>query len=192
MRNGCRVRQGGLGHVLCHRGGIVLDDNHRGLGSLCCSLGPSPKKEGVQSKASEIQDKTARIEELQVQQRILLFFFLVGAERGEVKVQLTSGARRRRSSFPWPLGGNSGGGLRRPHSGCRRGVRSGRSRSGGPGGPRSSCRSGVRCSRGNSACRGRACSVARRLLTRLPPRYVPGLAETPSWCSWGLHLRQAV
>ena len=171
MRNGCRVRQGGLGHVLCRRGGVVLDENHRGLGSLCRSLGQSPEKEWVRSKANQIQDKTARIEELQARQRILLFFFLVGAERGEIEVRLASGATRRRSRFPCPLS---------------------RSSRGGPGRPRSSCRSGVRRSRGNSACRGRACRTARRLLTRLPPRYVHGLAETPSWWSWGLRLRQAV
>ena len=125
--------------------------------------------------------------------RILLFsFFLVGAERGEVEVRRAPGARRRRRSFPWPLGGSSGGGLRRPRSGCRRGVRSGRSRSGGPGGPRSSCRRSVRRSRGNSACRGGACHAARRLLPRLPLRYVTDLAETPSWWGWRLCLRRAV
>ena len=171
MGKSCRVRQGGLGHAPCCRGGFVLDDNHRDLGSLRRSLGQSPEKEWVRSKANQIQDKTARIEELQVQQRILLFFFLVGAERGEIEVRLTSGATRRRSRFPSPLG---------------------RSSSSGPGRPRSSCRSGMRRSRGNSACHGRACRAARRLLTRLPPRYVHGLAETPSWWSWGLRLRQAV
>ena len=171
MGNGCRVRQGGLGHVPCRGNGFILDDNHRDLGSLRRSLGQSPEKERVQSKANQIQDKTTKIEELQERRRILLFFFLVGAERGEIKVRLASGATRRRSRFPCPLR---------------------RSSSGGPGRPRSSCRSGVRCSRGNSACRGRACRAVRRLLTCLPPRYVPGLAEMPSWCSWGLRLRQAV
>ena len=117
----------------CRRGGFVLDDNHRDLGSLCRSLGQSPEKEWVRSKANQIQDKTARIEELQVQQRILLFFLFVRAERGEIEVRLASGATRRRSRFPCPLG---------------------RSSSGGPGGPRSRCRSGVRRSRGNIACRG--------------------------------------
>ena len=133
----------------------------------------------------QIRDKTKQqeLKNYKYNRRILLFFFLVGAERGEVEVRLTSGARRRRRSFPWPLGGNSGGGLRRPRSGCRHGVRSGRSGSGGPGGPRSSCCSSVRCSRGNSACRGGACHAARRLLTRLPLHYITGLAETPSW--WG-------
>ena len=173
MRNGCRVRQGGLGHVLCRRGGVVLDDNHRGLGSLRRSLGQRPEKEWIQIEASQIQDesnKIARIEELRGQQGILLFFFIVGAERGEIKVRLASGATRQRSRLPCPLG---------------------RGGSGGPGRPRSSCRSGVRRSRGNTACRGRACRAARRLLTRLPPRYVPGLAETPSGWSWGLHLQRA-
>ena len=88
---------------------------------------------------------------------LLFFFFLVGAERREIEVRLASGAMRRRSRFPCPLGRGS---------------------SGGPGRPRSSCRSGVRCSRGNSACHGGAHRAARRLLTRLPSRYIRGLAET--------------
>ena len=170
MGNSCRVRQGGLGHVPCCRGGFVLNDNHRDLGSLHRSLGQSPEKEWVRSKANQIQDKTTRIEELQVQQRILLFLFLVGAERREIEVRLASGAARRRSRLPCPLGRRSSSGLGRP---------------------RSSCCSGVRCSRSNSACRGRARRAVRRLLTCLPPRYVPGLAETPSWWSWGLRLRRA-
>ena len=171
MGNSCRVRQGGLGHTPCCRGGFVLDDNHRDLGSLRRSLGQSPEKKWVRSKENQIQDKTARIEELQIQQRILLFFFLVGAERGEIEVRLPSGAARRRSRFPCPLGRGGGGG---------------------PGRSRSSCRSSVRRSRDNIACRGRACRTAWRLLARLPPRYVPGPAETPSWRGRGLHLRQAV
>ena len=162
----------------CCRGGLVLDDNHRSLGSLRHSLGQGPEKGRVQSKASQIQDKTAKIEELQVLQRILLFFFLVGAERGEVEVWYPFSATRRRSRLPWTLGGSCG-----------------RIRCGGSRRPRSSCRSGVRRSRGNSTCRGGACPAARRLLTRLPPCYVPGLAEAPSWWSWGLRwelcLRQA-
>ena len=162
MGNSCRVRQGGLRHVPCCRGGFVLDDNHRDLGSLRRSLGQSPEKEWVRSKANQIQDKTARIEELQVQQRILLFFFLVGAERGEIEVRLASGATRWRSRLPRPLGRSSGGG---------------------PGRPRSSCRSSMRRSRGNGVCRGGACHAVRRLLTRLPLRYITGLAAMPSW--WG-------
>ena len=170
LGNSCRLRQGGLGHALCCRGGFILDDNHRGLGSLRRSLGQRPEKERVQSKANQIQDKTKKIEELQEQQRILLFFFLVGAEHGEIEVRLASGATRRRSRLPCPLG---------------------RSSSGGPGRPRSSCSSSVRHSRGNIACRGGACCTAWRLLACLPPRYVPGPAETPSGWSWGLRLRRA-
>ena len=45
LEKSCRVRQGGLGHALCCRGGFVLDDNHRDLGSLRRSLGQRPKKE---------------------------------------------------------------------------------------------------------------------------------------------------
>ena len=171
MGNSCRVRQGGLGHVPFCCGGFFLDDNHRDLGSLRRSLGQSPEKEWVQSKANQIQDKTARIEELQVQQRILLFFFLVGAERGEIEVRLASGVMRRRSRFPCPLGRGS---------------------SSGPGRPRPSCRSGGRRSRGNSACRGRARRAARWLWSRLPPRCIPGLAEMPPCRSRGLRLWQAV
>ena len=171
MGNSCRVRQGGLGHTPRCRGGFVLDENHWDLVSLRRSLGQSPEKGWVRSKANQIQGKTARIEELQVQQRILLFFFLVGAECGEIEVRLASSVTRWRSRFACPLGRSSSGGLGRP---C------------------SSCRSGMRRSRGNSACRGRACHAAWRLLTRLPLHYVPGLAETPSWRGWGLRLRQAV
>ena len=171
MGKSCQVRQDGLGHALCCRCGFILDNNHRDLGSLRRSLGQSPEKEWVRSKANQTQDKTARIEELQVQQRILLFFFLVGAERGEIEVWLASGAMRQRGRLPCPLR---------------------RSSSGGPGRSRSSCHRGVRHSRGNGACRGRACRAARRLLTRLPPRYVSGPAKTPSWRGRGLRLRQAV
>ena len=154
LEKSCRVRQGCLGRTPCCRSRFVLDDNHRDFGSLCCSLGQSPKKEQVQSQANEIQDKQQGLKNYKYNKGVLLFFFLlVGAEHGEVEVWLTSGARRRMSSFPWPLGGSSGGGLRRPRSGW--------SRSGGPGGPRSSCRRSVRRSRGNSACRGGACHAAR-------------------------------
>ena len=45
LEKGCRVRQGCLGRTPCCRSGFVLDDNHRDLGSLCCSLSQSPKKE---------------------------------------------------------------------------------------------------------------------------------------------------
>ena len=46
----CRVRQGGLGPAPCCRGGFVLDDNHRDLGSLRRSLGQSSEKEQVQKQ----------------------------------------------------------------------------------------------------------------------------------------------
>ena len=61
----CRVRQGGLGHTFCWRGGFLLDDNHRDFGSLRRSLGQRPEKERVQNEASQIQDKATKIEELQ-------------------------------------------------------------------------------------------------------------------------------
>jgi hypothetical protein len=44
-RKGCWVQQGGLGHVPCRHSGIILDDNHWGLGSLRRSLGQRPEKE---------------------------------------------------------------------------------------------------------------------------------------------------
>ena len=169
MGNSCQVWQGGLRRAPCCRGGLVLDDNHRGLGSLRRSLGQRPEKKGVQIGASQIQDINSKIEELQEHQRNLLFFLLVEAERGEIEVRLPSGAARRRSRFPCPLGGGGGGG---------------------PGRSRSSYRCCVRRSRGNIACRGRACRTARRLLTRLPPHYVRGPVKTPSWRGWGLRLRQ--
>ena len=56
LENDCRVWQGGLGHVPCCRGGLVLDDNHRGFGSLRRSLSQRPEREGVQIKASQEQD----------------------------------------------------------------------------------------------------------------------------------------
>ena len=169
MRSGCRVRQGGLGPAPCRDGGVIFDDNHRGLGPLRRSLGQRPEKKGVQIEASQMQDKNSKIEELREHQRNLLFFLLVGAERGKIEVRPSSGAARRRSRIPCPLGGGGGGG---------------------PGRSRSSCRCCVRRSRGNIACRGRACRTARRLLTRLPPRYVRGPAKTPSWRGRGLRLQQ--
>ena len=128
------------------------------------------KRNKFRVKQMRYKTKQQELKNCKYNKRILLFFFLVGAERGEIEVRLASGATRRRSRFPCPLG---------------------RSSSGGPGRPRSSCRNGVRRSRGNSACHGRACRTARRLLTRLPTRYVPGLAETPYWWSWGLRLQRA-
>ena len=52
-----RVRQGCLGRATCCCSGLVLDDDHRNLSSLCRSLGQSPEKEQIQRKASEMQDK---------------------------------------------------------------------------------------------------------------------------------------
>ena len=149
MRSGCRVRQGGLGPTPCRHGGVIFDDNHRGLGPLRRSLGQRPEKKEVQIEASQIQDKNSKIEELQEHQISLLFFLLVGAERGKIEVRLPSGAARWRSRIPCSLGGGGGGG---------------------PGRSRSSCRCCVGHSRDNIACRGRACRSAWRLLTRLPPR----------------------
>ena len=57
LGSSCRVRQDGLGHALCCRGGFVLDDNYRDLGSLRRSLGQRPEKEWIQIEASQIQDK---------------------------------------------------------------------------------------------------------------------------------------
>ena len=57
----CRVRQDGLGHTPCCRGGFVLDDNHRDLGSLRRSLGQRPEKEWVQNEANQIQDKATKL-----------------------------------------------------------------------------------------------------------------------------------
>ena len=92
------------------------------------------KRNGFRLTQVRDKTKTARTEELQEHQRNLLFLFLVGAEHGEVEVRLPSGAARRRSRFPCPLG---------------------RGGSGGPGRSRSSYRSSVRRSHGNSTCRGR-------------------------------------
>ena len=58
------------------------------------------KRNEFRVKQIRYKTETARIEELQVQQGILLFLFLVGAERGEVEVRPTFGATRRRSRFP--------------------------------------------------------------------------------------------
>ena len=45
LGNSCRVRQGALEHTPCCRGGFVLDDNHRDLGSLSRSLDLGPERE---------------------------------------------------------------------------------------------------------------------------------------------------
>ena len=129
------------------------------------------KRKESRLKQVRYKIKTARLKNYKSTKENLLFFLLIGAERGKIKVWLPSGAARRRSRIPCPLGGGGGGG---------------------PGRSRSSCRCCVRRSRGNIACRGRACRTARRLLTRLPPRYVRGPAKTPSWRGRGLRLRQAV
>ena len=85
------------------------------------------KRNKFRIKQMRYKTKQQELKNYKYNKRILLFFFfLVGAERGEVEVRLTPGTGRRRSSFPWPLGGNGGGGLRRPRSGCRRSVSSGR------------------------------------------------------------------
>ncbi len=84
------------------------------------------KRNKFRVKQMRYKTKQQELKNYKYNKRILLFFFLVGAERGEVEVRHAPGARRRRGSFPWPLGGSSGGGLRRPRSGCRRGVSSGR------------------------------------------------------------------
>ena len=78
-------------------------------------------------KQMRYKTKRQELENYKYNKRSLLFFFfLVRAERGEVEVWRAPGVRRRRRSFPWTLGGSSGGSLRRPRSGCRRGVSSGR------------------------------------------------------------------
>ena len=85
------------------------------------------KRNKFRVKQMRYKTKQPELKNYKYNKRILLFFFfLVRAERGEVEIRLTSGVRRRRSSFPWPLGGSSGGGLRQSRSGCRRGVSSGR------------------------------------------------------------------
>ena len=45
-----RVRQGCLGRASCCRSGLVLDDDHQDLSSLCRSLGQSPKEEQIQKE----------------------------------------------------------------------------------------------------------------------------------------------
>ena len=58
-----------------------------------------------------MQDKNNKLKNYKNSKGSLLFFFLlVGAERGEVEVWPTFSVTRRRSRFPWPLGGGSGGG----------------------------------------------------------------------------------
>ena len=61
------------------------------------------KRNKFRVKASQIQNESDKIEELRGQQESLLFFFIIGAERGEIEVRLASGATRRRSRLPSPL-----------------------------------------------------------------------------------------
>ena len=71
------------------------------------------KRNKFREKQMRYKTKQQELKNCKYNKEILLFcFFLVGAERGEVEVWLMSGTRKRRSSFPWPLGGSSGGGLR--------------------------------------------------------------------------------
>ena len=84
------------------------------------------KRNKFRVKQMRYKTRQQELKNYKYNKRILLFFFLVGAERGEVEVRRAPDARRRRRSFPWPLGGSGGGGLIRPRSGCRRGVSSGR------------------------------------------------------------------
>ena len=64
LRGDCRVRQGDLGPTPYRQGGVVFDDDHRGLGPLRRSLGQRPEKKGVQIGASQIQDINSKIEGL--------------------------------------------------------------------------------------------------------------------------------
>src|SRR3954465_9908611 len=61
------VRQGHLRRTPCHHGGLVVEDDHRDLGSLCHPLSQSPEKEQIRRKANEMRDTTTRIEETQEQ-----------------------------------------------------------------------------------------------------------------------------
>ena len=169
MRSSGRVRQGGLRHAPADTVGSSSMTITEALALFAALWASVLKRNGFRLKQVRDKTKTARIEELQEHQRNLLFFLLVGAERGKIEVRLPSGAARQRSRIHCPLGGGGGGG---------------------PGRSRSSCRCCVRRSRGNIACRGRACRTARRLLTRLPPRCVPGPTKAPSWRGRGLRLRQ--
>ena len=57
------------------------------------------KRNRFRVKTSQIQDKATESKNYK-NSEILLFFFLVGAEHGEVEVRPTFGATRRRSRFP--------------------------------------------------------------------------------------------
>ena len=58
------------------------------------------KRNKFRVKQMRYKTKQQELKNYKYNKRILLFFFLVGAERGEVEVWLTSGARRQRSGFP--------------------------------------------------------------------------------------------
>ncbi len=64
------------------------------------------KRNKFRVKQMRYKTKQQELKNYKYNKRILLFFFLVGAERGEVEVRHAPGARRRRGSFPWPLGGS--------------------------------------------------------------------------------------
>src|SRR3954469_21251830 len=67
LRIGWWVRQGHLGRTPGRHGGLVVEDDHRDLGSLCHPLSQSPEKGRIQRKANEKRDSTTRIEETQEQ-----------------------------------------------------------------------------------------------------------------------------
>ena len=64
LRSDCRVCQGDLRPTPYRQGGVIFDDDHRGLGPLRRSLGQCSEKKGVQIGASQIQDINSKIEGL--------------------------------------------------------------------------------------------------------------------------------
>ena len=58
------------------------------------------KRNGFGVKQIRYKTKQQELKNYKYSKRILLFFFLVGAERGEVEVRPTFGATRWRSRFP--------------------------------------------------------------------------------------------
>src|SRR3954465_14675759 len=62
-----RLRQGHLRRTPCCHGGLVVEDDHWDLGSLCHPLGQSPEKDQIRRKANEMRGTTTRIEETQGQ-----------------------------------------------------------------------------------------------------------------------------
>ena len=115
MGKSCRVRQGGLGHAPAVAVGSSSMTITGTLALFAALWARVLKRNEFRVKQIRYKTKTTKNEELQVQQRILLFFFLVRAERGEIEVRLASGATRRRSRFPCPLGQ---GQRRRRRAGC--------------------------------------------------------------------------